>query len=154
MIELAHLFDIDFELGAIDTVGDTPLGRRVIGNLGGGTFTGERLRGRIHPSGGDWGLFHPDGTLVVDGRCCFETDDGALIYGIYKGRWCIEPAVMARLRTSEEIAAHDPGEYYLRIHWLFEAASDSPYAWLNRIIAIGSGRRTAAGIAYEVWEVR
>jgi len=158
MIETRHLFDIEFELGAIDTVGDTPLGRRVVGNLGGGSFAGERLRGRVLPSGGDWGLFHPDGTLAVDGRCTFQVEgDGdeptALIYGIYKGRWCIAPEVMARLVTSEQIAVHDPGEYYLRIHWLFETALDSPYAWLNRVIAIASGRRIDGGIAYEVREV-
>ena len=55
-----HLFDIDFVLGEINTIGATPYGHRVIGNLGGGAFSGERLRGKVLPSGGDWGLFMPE----------------------------------------------------------------------------------------------
>ena len=46
MSELAtrHLFDIEFKLGDVNTVGNVPTGHRVIGNLGGGRFEGERLR--------------------------------------------------------------------------------------------------------------
>ena len=67
-LETTHLFDVHLELGAIDDIGQTPYGHRVVGNLGGGRFEGDRLSGRVLPSGGDWGLFLPDGTLVVDGR--------------------------------------------------------------------------------------
>jgi hypothetical protein len=149
-IELAPLFDIHFVIGAIHTVGRTPMGQRVIADLGGGTFEGERLRGRILPSGGDWGLFMPDGTLRVDGRCCFEVDDGTIVYGIYKGRWKITPEQMARLGGSGGV---DPADYYLRIHFEFETTSDS-HDWLNHIIAIATGRRVEDGIAYRVYEVR
>jgi hypothetical protein len=153
----AHLFDVDFELGEIDFVGQTPIGQRVVGNLGGGRFAGERLRGRVLPSGGDWGLFHPDGTLAVDGRCIFQAEhEGGPtnIYGIYKGRWCIAPEVMAGLNTKEEIEAHDPSSYSLRIHWLFEAPAAGPFAWMNRVIAVGVGRRIEGGIAYRLFEIR
>ncbi len=149
-IELAPLFDIHFIIGSINTVGTTPKGTRIIADLGGGTFEGERLRGRVLPSGGDWGLFMPDGTLRVDGRCCFEMDDGAIIYGIYKGRWKIEPEMMARLEAPGGV---DPSEYYLRITFEFEAPVDGPYNWMNHIIAVASGRRVENGIAYEVCEV-
>ena len=153
-IETRHLFDIHFELGAIHTVGQGPYGQRVIGNLGGGTFEGERLRGRILPSGGDWGLFMPDGTLSVDGRACFECDDGALIYGIYTGRWAIAPEVMAKLADPEQIAGHDPSEYYLRINFIFETAvENAKVAWMNRLIAIATGRRVVGGIDYRVFEI-
>lgn len=147
-IELAHLFDIHFVIGAIHTVGQTPMGQRVIADLGGGRFEGERLSGRILPSGGDWGLFMPDGTLRVDGRCCFEIDDGTLVYGIYKGRWKIAPETMARL-NEEDV---DPGEYYLRIFFEFETTAKR-HDWLNHVIAVASGRRVDDGIRYEVFEV-
>jgi hypothetical protein len=149
-IELAHLFDIDFVIGAIHTVGTTPMGTRVIADLGGGRFEGERLRGRVLPSGGDWGLFMPDGTLRVDGRCCFETEDGAILYAIYKGRWKISPETMARLG---EPGGVDPSEYSLRITFEFETTTGD-YDWLNHIMAIARGRRTDDGIHYEVFEVR
>ena len=155
-LDTSLLFELHLELGAIDTVGRTPYGQRVIGNLGGGRFEGARLRGTVLPSGGYWGLFTPDGTLSVDGRMCLRTDDGVLIYAVYAGRWAITPETMAQLATSEQIAKHDPSDYYLRIHFLFETETSSGprrYDWLNRLIAVGSGRRVADGIDYSVFEI-
>ncbi|MBW2422363.1 MAG: DUF3237 domain-containing protein [Deltaproteobacteria bacterium] len=151
-IETTHLFDVEFKLGDINAVGNTPYGNRVIGNLAGGAFEGPRLRGTVLPSGGDWGLFRPDGTLGVDGRCCLETDDGALIYAIYGGRWKISPDLLVRLGDPAQIESVDPSEYYLRIHFEFEAAAQE-YDWINHIIAIGTGRRTAEGITYRVYAI-
>ena len=90
-----------------------------------------------------------DGTLRVDGRLCLEVENGDLVYGIYKGRWKIAPETMARLG---EPGGVDPGEYRLRITFEFETASVA-YDWLNQIMAIASGRKTEAGIAYSVYEV-
>ena len=150
-LKTSHLFDLHLVLGAIDAVGQTPYGTRVVGNLGGGSFEGERLRGRVLPSGGDWGLFLPDGTLVVDGRATYETDDGALIYVVYGGRWAIAPEMMQRLNDPERPV--DASEYVLRIHLGFETAS-SDYAWLNRIVAVGQGAHVGDAIDYEVFEIR
>jgi hypothetical protein len=150
-LESTHLFDVHLELGAIDSIGQTPYGHRVVGNLGGGHFEGERLSGRVLPSGGDWGLFLPDGTLVVDGRATYETQDGALFYVIYAGRWAIAPEMMARLNDPENPV--DPSEYYLRIHMSFETAAPA-CDWLNRIIAVGRGRHVGDAIDYEVFEIR
>ena len=148
-IELRPLFDLDLVIGSINTVGATPKGTRIIADLGGGTFEGDRLHGRVLPSGGDWGLFMPDGTLRVDGRACFETHDGTIIYAIYKGRWKIAPEMMARLGDPEGV---DPSDYYLRITFEFETTSGD-YDWLNHIIAIARGQRVEDGIRYEVFEV-
>jgi len=46
----------------------------------------------------------------------------------------------------------DASAYYLRTSLLFETSAER-YDWLNRIIAIGTGRRTVKGIAYSVHEV-
>lgn len=148
-ITLEKLFDIHFVIGSINTVGTTPKGQRVIADLGGGSFEGERLRGRVRPSGGDWGLFMPDGTLRVDGRCCFEVDDGTIVYAIYKGRWAITPEMMARLPSPEGV---DPSEYRLRITFEFEAPLGN-HDWLNHIMAVAAGRWVEDGIRYEVFEV-
>ena len=93
----------------------------------------------------------PDGTLVVDGRATYETDDGALIYVVYGGRWAIAPDMMQRLNDPERPV--DPSEYVLRIHLGFETAS-ADYAWLNRIVAIGRGAHVGDAIDYEVFEIR
>ena len=47
----------------------------------------------------------------------------------------------------------DPSEYSLRIHYLFETTTGK-YDFLNRMIAVGTGRKTDAGISYQVYEIR
>ena len=152
-IETTHLFDVEFEIGDMHMVGNTPYGQRAIATIAGGTFSGARLRGRVVPGGGDWGLFRSDGTLSVDARSCFETDDAALICLTYGGRWRIAPELLVRLGDPEQIDRVDPSAYYLRTLLLFETAAEQ-YAWLNDIVAVGVGRRTVKGIAYSVHEVR
>lgn len=152
-IETTHLFEVEFEIGAMYMVGNTPCGQRALATIAGGTFSGDRLRGRVLPAGGDWGLFRSDGTLSVDARGCLETDDAALVSVTYCGRWRISPELLVRLSDSEQIARIDPSEYYLRTLMLFETAAEQ-YAWLNDIVAVGVGRRTVKGIAYSVHEVR
>jgi hypothetical protein len=151
-IETTHLFDIEFEIGDIHMVGNTPYGQRAIANLAGGAFSGSRLRGRVLPGGGDWGLFRSDGTLSADVRSCIETEDHALICVTYGGRWRISAELLMRLGDPEQIDSVDPADYYLRTVLLFETAAEK-YAWLNHIVAVGIGRRTVKGIAYSVHEV-
>jgi hypothetical protein len=148
-----HLFDIEFLLGEILPIGATPYGQRVIGNIAGGSFEGTRLRGLVLPSGADWGLFRADGVLAADVRCCLRTDDDALIYMSYGGRWSIPEAIYSKTLEAETTESVDPSEYYLRINPLFETGSEK-YAWLNRIVAVGVGRRTPVGITYQVFEVK
>jgi len=152
-IETTHLFEVEFEIGNMHMVGNTPYGQRTIATIAGGTFAGARLRGRVLPCGGDWGLFRSDGTLSVDARSCLETDDAALVSVTYSGRWRIAPDLLVRLGDPAQIDRVDPSEYYLRTLLLFETAAER-YAWLNDIVAVGNGRRTVKGIAYSVHEVR
>ena len=60
--------------------------------------------------------------------------------------------MLVRLADPANIAAHDGSEYYLRINFLFETTCEK-YHWLNRLIAVASGRRVENGIDYVVWEV-
>jgi hypothetical protein len=57
--------------------------------------------------------------------------------------------VIARLNAGEAV---DPSLYYFRSTPVFETASQK-YDWLNRIIAVGTGRREPSGPIYEVFEV-
>ena len=52
----------------------------------------------------------------------------------------------------KQIERTDPSEYYLRFNFLFETTTDH-YDWMTRMIAIGTGRRVADGIDYEVFEI-
>ena len=52
-------------------------GRLGIVPVRGGTFEGERLRGRVLPHGADWVSWSASGAMRIDVRTALETDDGA-----------------------------------------------------------------------------
>ncbi|MEQ1728945.1 MAG: DUF3237 domain-containing protein [Vicinamibacterales bacterium] len=149
-VSLAPLFQMRVTLGAPLDLGDTPAGRRRIIAVVGGSFSGERLRGRVHPGGADWQLVRSDGVVSLDARYTLETDDGALIYFEDRGYRHGPPDVVARLSAGEPV---DPSAYYMRTTPRFET-SDARYAWLNRIVCVASGARHAADVELRVFEVQ
>ena len=54
------LFEMTLQVAPATAVGATPLGRRYIAYVTGGTFEGPRLKGRVLPGGGDWVIQRPD----------------------------------------------------------------------------------------------
>jgi hypothetical protein len=144
------LFRIDLTLHPYQDVGATPLGRRRIAPVSGGTFEGDRLRGIVLPHGGsDWLLQRADGSFQLDVRLMLQTDDGALVGMSYRGVRHASPEVAARLARGEKV---DRGQYYLRTTPFFETA-DARYAWINHVIAVGMGDRRPDGVVYDVFEV-
>ena len=122
---------------------------RRIGIVFGGGFEGERLSGEVLDGGSDWQSVRHDGSTLLDVRLNLKTDDGALIGVTYKGIRQGPPDVIARLERGEPV---DPDSYYFRINPMFETASEK-YAWLNNILAIGTGHRFAEGPVYNLFEV-
>ncbi len=148
-IQTRHLFTLKAQAGAVQQVGETPLGTRLIVLITGGTFEGERLRGTLEPGGADWMTLRPDGVTMLDVRLVLRTDDDALIMLTYHGLRHGPPEVMARLASGEPV---DPAEYYLRTTLSFETSA-SNYLWLNYLVAVATGQRPPAGPIYEVFEV-
>ena len=129
-------------------IGATPAGIRRIAPVIGGTFAGERLSGSARP-GADWALIRPDGVLNIDVRLTLETHDKALIYLQYAGRFVATSAGMAQFSKGVVL---DPADYSLVITAKFESG-DERYAWLNNVVAVGTGEQTAAGPIYSIFEV-
>lgn len=149
-LETRFLLELAVELDTPQMHGPTPAGVRKVVPVLGGRFTGDRLSGTVLPGGGhDWALIRSDGSLRLDVRLTLRTHDGATILLAYQGFRSGPPEVMARLAAGEAV---DPAEYYFRIAALFE--TDAPrYAWLNNLVAIGSGERLSYGPRYRVYEV-
>jgi hypothetical protein len=137
------------EVGSPMEVGVMPQGERRIAPIEGGQFDGPRLRGRVLPFGADWMSIRPDKVLAIDCRAVLETHDRALIYMYYSGFRYGPPSVMEALSRGESV---DPSEYYFRIAPTFETGSDE-YSWLNRIVAVGIGRRVPSGPIYDIYEI-
>jgi len=150
MLELRPLFQADITLAAPQELGASPLGRRRIINITGGAFRGERLSGKVLPGGADWQVIRSDGVADLDARYTLETADGALIY-VHNHGYRHGPAdVLKKLAAGEDV---DPSLYYMRTTPLFETG-DPRYAWLNRLICVGTGARKKSSVHLEVFEVK
>ncbi len=148
-IKTTPLFKIVLEVPSILDLGETPYGRRRIARVGGGTFEGPKMKGRVLDGGGDWLLLRRDGVLQLDVRLTLETDDKQHVYMTYRGYRHGPKDVIDRLNRGEAV---DPSLYYFRVTPYFETASEK-YAWLNGICAVATGERQASGPTYHVFQV-
>jgi hypothetical protein len=137
-------------------IGQSPWRNRRVSDIAGGRFEGPRLSGAVRSSGADWseGGKAADGGIAtaVDVRSLWQTDDGALIYVTYAGRLVVPAAVVPRFRDPRTVDQLEASDYYFRIAPVFETSAQS-YAWLNEIVAVGIGRRTADGVVYRVFQI-
>ncbi len=143
------LFTMTVTVEALHDFGKVPLGGRHIDMLGAGRFQGPLLNGDVLPGGMDVKTLRPDSAMNPNVRLILRTDDGALIYMHYTGVRHGSAEVMARIAAGESV---HPSEYYLRNTPYFETASEK-YDWLNRIVAVGVGRRMPDHAAYDVFEI-
>ncbi len=147
---LQPLLKAEVTLAPPQELGDTPLGRRRVIPITGGTFRGEKLAGRVLPGGADWQLVRADGVAELDARYTLETTDGALVYVSNFGYRHGPAEVLQRLAAGEAL---DPSLYYMRTTPRFETSAER-YAWLNRTICVATGVRKAAAVELEIFEVR
>lgn len=143
---LTLTLSVDF--AAMLNIGQTPAGLRRIAPVTGGTFAGDRLNGTVLP-GADWLINRPDGVMVIDVRLVLTTDDGALIYLTYQGRFLAEPEAMTRFAKG---ALLTPDEYSLAMTAKFECG-DERYRWLNTVVAAGTGTQTLSEPVYSLFEI-
>src|SRR5690606_37837396 len=73
---LEFAFEEIVTLGQAIPVGETPLGKRTIIPITGGTFEGPGLKGTIIPGAWDWQLTRADGCTEVEADYMIRTDDG------------------------------------------------------------------------------
>jgi hypothetical protein len=146
---LQPLLRAEIALAPAQELGDGPLGRRRVIPISGGTFSGERVSGRVLAGGADWQVIRADGVAELDARYTLETGDGALIYVRNFGYRHGPAEVMRRLMAGEAV---DPAAYYMRTTPRFETGAKR-YLWMNRIICVARGARRAAAVELEVFEV-
>ena len=130
-------------------VGPTPGSMRRVGAVSGGVFEGERLSGEVLDSGNDWQTVRSDSAVTLDVRLVLKTNDEAMIGMTYRGIRHGSPDILARIDRGETV---DPATYYFRVTSFFETAAPK-YDWLNRLIGIGIGHRTAEGPIYSLFEL-
>jgi hypothetical protein len=146
--------DIRLDDDAPLPLGKSPFRNRRVSYIAGGTIDGERLRGEVLPGGGDWSELGPgpDGAALtlIDVRSVWKTQEGALIYVAYGGRLAIPADVLGAFRDPAQVEGLSDDSYYFRIQPTFETA-DERYGWLNALVAVGIGKRTAKGVRYRIF---
>ena len=118
---------------ATQEIGSTPQGRLTIFPVVGGSFEGDRLRGKVLAGGGDWVNDRGDGTFTLDLRVTLETDDGGLIHMTFTG-------------------VRDDAHNYFRTVPRFETAAPK-YTFLNRLLAVGTGEIGPDGPVHTIDEI-
>jgi len=118
---------------ATQDIGSTPQGTLTIFPVTGGSFEGDRLRGKVLAGGGDWVTARENGTFTLDLRVTLETDDGGLIHMTFTG-------------------VRDDANHYFRTVPRFETAAPK-YAFLNRLLAVGIGEIRPDGPVHVIEEI-
>jgi len=140
--ELKQFADLKVELGDIRPLGEGRLGTRRIIPITSGTFEGADIRGKILNLGADWQTVSGNGLAILDTRYALETDDGASIEIINYGFRHGPPETMEALAKGEDVS---PDDYYMRTHARLETGHDW-YSWVNKMLFIGTGSRSANAV--------
>ena len=130
------LMTLRLNTAPVQNLGAGPHGTRLTFPITGGTFEGDRLRGKVLPGGADWVIKRSDGVLELDLRITLETDDGALVHMTFEG-------------IRDDAA---PGGTYFRTLPRFETA-DPKYSFLNRLLAVGTGEIQGSGPVHVIEEI-
>jgi uncharacterized protein DUF3237 len=148
-MKLVPLMTMHGDLKPPVDVGKGPYGQRMIFDVTGGTFEGEKLRGKVLASGGDWILVDDQGVGHLDVRITLETDGGALLYVQYYGILELKEEVMTAIGGGKPT---EFGDVYFMTQPRVETG-DERYKWLNNIIAVAEGRVVENAVEYQIYEV-
>ena len=147
--QLEHVCTLDVKLDPIKEIGHGRAGTRRIIPIIGGAVTGPKLQGHIFNVGADWQTIFADGTAELDTRYAMETHDGAVIEIINYGFRHGPPDIIAALAEGKTV---DPVSYYMRTHARLETG-DPRYAWVNRLLFIGTGTRLESSVKVELFSI-
>src|SRR4051812_9325185 len=73
IMQTRPLFTLRLTTAPTQVIGRGPHGLRATFPITGGTFEGDRLRGKVLPGGDDWTLERADGVMELDLRVTLET---------------------------------------------------------------------------------
>lgn len=143
------VFTVKVEVDKPIEVGAVGAGIRRVIPIIGGSFEGELLNGTILPGGADYQIIRPDGVTEVEAHYTLRTNDGAHIYVKNNGYRHGPREIIEKLIKGEEVP---DGSYYFKTTPRFEV-SDEKYAFLNRNIFVGIGKRKPACVEIEYYQL-
>lgn len=138
-IDLVPLCTLKVQLKPPIEIGPAVFGSRMIFEVAGFELEGERVRGTMEgAAAADWLLVGPAGEASLDVRATMRTNDGALVYVAYSGRFTFDGTLPVTIYAAPR----------------FET-SDERYRWLNHIQAVAKGVVDEnLTLTYEWYEMR
>jgi hypothetical protein len=149
MISMKPLFALEAIVAPPIDFGMTAAGQRRIVLVTGGTFSGDRIKGKLLLGGTDVQRIREDGVAELQIQAALETDDGDRILLNGRGVRYVPPEIAEQMARGHD---PDPSSYYFREAITFETSSPK-LAWLTRMLAVGTGRRTLDRVSMDVVEV-
>ncbi len=108
---LKFVYEEQVALASSIPVGETPMGKRNIVPITGGTFSGPGLKGKVLPGGWDWQLTNASGCFNLHADYMIETDDGAIIHVVNAGMVCPNTAGMHDAMLTTPVFEAPKGKY-------------------------------------------
>ena len=132
---LVHVGSLRVDVAEPVDLGDSPLGRRRMVAILGGSLEGELGAGTVLPGGADWQTLHDDGSVTVEAHYSIRLDD------------CV-----ITLRSSGVRAPSDDGSgVYFRASVLLTGPASRPD--LNRSLFVSSGARVGGTVHLDLYRV-
>ena len=150
--KLEHVFSYNATLSAPEIIGAVPDDIRINFYVTGGeiwTPDGTHI-GKVRGVGGDWLTIRRDGSGLLDVRATVETNDGALIYGVYNGY-----LHLGENGYDELVAGRLPEKSQIRAAPRFSTASPA-FAWVNstQFVNVGEVFFNKRIVTYDVYALR
>lgn len=139
-MELQPFGNLTLELASdrLFMLGATPVGQRIIQEIAGARFEGDRMKASLKgQAAADWLAVDASGIATFDIRMLLETDDGALVYFAYAG-------------TADWSQGMGSAPVYVLADL---ETSDERYQWVNTAHIIGKGVVADGGVGYEFAQV-
>lgn len=147
---LEFLTELSVEVEAPIDVGPAPAGHRRLVPITGGVVSGPELNGRVLRGGADFQVLHSPELTELDARYIVHTDGGALVHVHNRALRHGSAGDLGKLNRGEEV---DPAAIYFRCSLRFTTSS-SEWAWLNNVVAVGTGERRPTSVHIAVFVVR
>jgi Protein of unknown function (DUF3237) len=106
-----YAFTITARIAGVTSAGDIGHGVRRIIPITGGEVRGERVNGKVLPSGADFQIIRPSGLIELEAKYAFQTNDGAVVYVDNKGIRFGPVELLEKLNRGEPV---DPKLIYFR----------------------------------------
>ena len=132
---LAFVARVVAEIGAPQSSGQGPSGKRQMIPITGGTIRGAEISGRVLPGGADYQIFRSDGVVEIEARYFVETDAGERVYIHNAG-----------------VAHGIDGALYFRTSPRFETSCER-LRWLTTSQFVGTGTPRAGAVELDFFRV-